>query len=67
MLYSGLSHGVKDPLVVPMKELQYELLRTHHSSGATGHPDISHTYAKDFQVLFLGENERHDHIVCEVS
>lgn len=46
LLYYGLYPGVKDRLVVPTKELQYELLRTYHSSGAAGHPGISRTYAK---------------------
>ena len=45
LLYYGVIDGFQDRLVIPTKDLQYEILRTYHSSKAAGHPGISRTYA----------------------
>ena len=46
LLYFGYFEKLKDRLVIPTKELQYEIMRTYHSSKAAGHPGINRTYAK---------------------
>lgn len=46
LLYYGLIVGFQDRLVIPTKELQYEIVRTYHSSKAAGHPGMNRTYAK---------------------
>lgn len=46
VLYYGICETLRDRLVIPTKELQYEIMRTFHSSKAAGHPGVSRTYAK---------------------
>lgn len=46
LLYYGILEHRKDRLVIPTKELQYEIMRTYHTSKAAGHPGVSRTYAK---------------------
>ena len=56
--YFGYFEKLKDRLVIPTKELQYEIMRTDHSSKTVGHSSINRMYAKIARIVDITTDEK---------